>query len=478
MKKQPNIVFILTDDQGAWAMHCAGNEEIITPSLDRLASRGVRFSHFFCSSPVCSPARASVMTGKMPSAHGVHDWIAGGNMDTAAFPEAAGHEHFRMPDQGIDYLEGQKTYVEYLAEAGYRCALSGKWHLGNNPCRKQGFSRWFTIGTGGCRYYHGDTFENGRFINETQYITDVITNKALEYLEELGQGDAPFYLSVHYTAPHSPWEAQEHKPEYLKLYETCAFSSVPEEPIHPWQIKTCPIGDTPDKRRENLTGYFAAITAMDAGVGKILDYLDNTGISEDTVVIFTSDNGMNMGHHGVWGKGNGTYPPNMYDSSVKVPFLLYAPFLKDRGIVTERAAGQCDIFPTLLELAGCRYRPEEQQPGRSLVPFLKGEEGEEEEDIFICDEYGFVRMLRTKKEKLVIRYPQGPDAFYDLETDPEERDNRIGDKRYAERIGVMRGQLEEWFAVYCRAPFSGKELPVTGRGQRKRCWEQDAFLPL
>ena len=89
-----------------------------------------------------------------------------------------------------------------------------------------------------------------------------------------------------------------------------------------------------------------------------------------------------------------------------------------------------------------------------------------------------MRMLRTRKEKLVLRYPQGPDAFYDLETDPEERDNRIGDKRYEERIGEMRGRLEEWFAAYSRDPYCGKELPVTGRGQRKRCWEQDAFLPL
>lgn len=129
-------------------------------------------------------------------------------------------------------------------------------------------------------------------------------------------------MSVHYTAPHSPWDASEHPKEYLDWYKDCEFKDTPNLPVHPWQVNTCPIGDTEERRKENLRGYYAAISAMDAGVGKILDKVKEKGLEDNTIVIFTSDNGMNMGHHGIWGKGNGTYPPNMYESSIRVPFII------------------------------------------------------------------------------------------------------------------------------------------------------------
>lgn len=140
-EQRPNIVFILSDDQGAWAMGCAGNGDIRTPNLDRLAEDGVRFDEFYCASPVCSPARASIVTGKMPSCHGVLDWIEGGNVDTEKYPEMAGHPRFSRKDQPIEYLEGHKTYIEELAANGYVCGLSGKWHLGNNAEKKKGFEK-------------------------------------------------------------------------------------------------------------------------------------------------------------------------------------------------------------------------------------------------------------------------------------------------------------------------------------------------
>ena len=119
-------------------MGCAGNGDIRTPNLDRLAEDGVRFDEFYCASPVCSPARASIVTGKMPSCHGVLDWIEGGNVDTEKYPEMAGHPRFSRKDQPIEYLEGHKTYIEELAANGYVCGLSGKWHLGNNAEKKKG----------------------------------------------------------------------------------------------------------------------------------------------------------------------------------------------------------------------------------------------------------------------------------------------------------------------------------------------------
>jgi choline-sulfatase len=129
---KPNVVVIMTDDQGAWALGCAGNEEIRTPHLDRLAERGILFENFFCTSPVCSPARASFLTGRIPSQHGVHDWIRKGNIDD---PEGK----YRGADRPIEYLEGILGYSDVLKQNGYTCGLSGKWHLGAQETPQKGF---------------------------------------------------------------------------------------------------------------------------------------------------------------------------------------------------------------------------------------------------------------------------------------------------------------------------------------------------
>ena len=138
----------MSDDQGAWAMHCAGTPELYTPNLDRIAASGMRFENFFCVSPVCSPARASLLTGKIPSAHGIHDWLRSGNVDAERFA-AQGRENpyggYRDERKPIRYLEGQTTYTQLLAEAGYTCGLSGKWHLGDSVCPQCGFSKWYTM---------------------------------------------------------------------------------------------------------------------------------------------------------------------------------------------------------------------------------------------------------------------------------------------------------------------------------------------
>ena len=126
---RPNVLFILADDMGAWAMGCVGNPEIRTPHLDALAARGIRFANFFCASPVCSPARASILTGRIPSAHGVHDWLARGNTDHPGLENWNGAK----PHPPVQYLDGMTAYTDVLAGAGYRCDLDGKWHLGASP---------------------------------------------------------------------------------------------------------------------------------------------------------------------------------------------------------------------------------------------------------------------------------------------------------------------------------------------------------
>ncbi len=462
-----NIVFILSDDQGAWAMGCAGNREICTPNLDRLAREGLRFTNFFCASPVCSPARASLLTGRMPSAHGVHDWIRSGNVDAVRFAEAGRENPYGgYADEGepIAYLEGIPTYTEMLRDAGYVCALSGKWHLGDSVRPRHGFESWYTIGKGGCFYNHPDIVENGTItVRHGAYVTDLITQRACEDIDRLSEGGRPFYLSVHYTAPHSPWEKEQHPGKWIEYYDKCPFESVPDEPDDPDMV-TGPVHGTP-RRHENLRGYFAAVSAMDEGVGRILRKLEERGILEKTLVIFTSDNGMNMGHHGIWGKGNGTFPFNMYDTSVKVPFLLRCPELVAQpGTAVDAMVSACDLFPTLAELTGgvCP----ENLPGVSFLRTLRGEAGRDE--VFIVDEYGPVRMLRTREWKYVHRYPYGPHALYDLVADPGETRNVVSDPENSARVVRMRRRLEEYFQTWADPRLDGSREGVTGSGQMCR----------
>src|SRR5690625_703772 len=130
---KPNIIVIMSDDQGSWALGCAGNEEIHTPHLDALAASGIRFENFFCSSPVCSPARASLLTGKIPSGHVLHDWVRSGNIDSNLLSEEQQQMGiFSDENEPIQYIENHTTYTEILADEGYHCGLSGKWHLGDS----------------------------------------------------------------------------------------------------------------------------------------------------------------------------------------------------------------------------------------------------------------------------------------------------------------------------------------------------------
>jgi len=506
--RPPNILFILSDDQGPWAMGCAGNSEIRTPNLDRLAKSGVRFDHFFCASPVCSPARASIMTGRIPSAHGVHDWLKTGNTTAKYEPEGAG----RL----IEYLAGMPGYTDYLAAAGYTCGISGKWHLGDCHHPQKGFSWWEVHAKGGAPYYGAPMVHNGETYEEPRYVTDAITDNALGFLDEWAAGPdypsptlpatergrlwavpglpplrcgegwggvvrSPFYLSVHYTAPHSPWSRDQHPAEiYSNYYDNCPFDSVPNLIAPPEWVRAIqrPVEDA-EKRREILSGYYAAVTAMDANVGRLLDRLEEHGLREETMVVFMSDNGMCMGHHGCHGKGNATTPLNMFEESVKVPCIISQPGRIPEGVVCSELLSQYDFMPTLLDYVGIENPQAETLPGRSFVPLLLGESAEGREQVVVFDEYGPTRMVRTKEWKYVHRYPDGPNELYDLRTDPTEQTNLVsdrsgvgegesgrgGDPGYGAVVEEMRGRLSDFFARYADPARDGKGLPVAGAGQ-------------
>lgn len=478
-----NVVLIMTDDQGAWTLGCAGCPEAHTPNIDRLAASGARFENYFCVSPVCSPARASIFTGNIPSAHGVTDWLDNGDIDASKY-EVTRTPMYASEKEEIRYLDGQMTYTDVLAENGYTCALAGKWHLGDSVSPQHGFSKWFSVPLGHSPYVDPPVIENGEVVPGKGFVTDMITGKTMEYLKELGpaskEGDHPFYISVHYTAPHSPWGKLTQPEEWYEYYKDCKFDSVPFEEMHPNAVFSCEspyfafgaVAKEPEElRRELLSGYFGAIAAMDRGVGRILDELESQGLLGDTVVIFTSDNGMNMGHHGIWGKGNGTYPQNMYDTSVKIPFIMSCPGLIKENVVKTNLYSHYDLFPTLVDLLGLKLDETEKEklsrlPGKSYQAELgKAEEVSQEKFLVVYSEYGPVRMVRDREWKYIHRYPHGPNELYDLVHDPEEKHNLIYDEARQERIHRMKYELDHWFVEYVDPKRDATKDDNQGKGQ-------------
>ena len=471
--EKTNIVFILTDDQGYWTLGSGGNDEIHTPNLDRLAASGMRFENFFCASPVCSPARASILTGRIPSQHGIHDWLRKGNIISTKTP-GQGND-----DREIEYLKDMRGYTEILAQNGYTCGISGKWHLGDSLQPQKGFTYWHLFPYGGGNYHDAHIIRDGKITKDPRYLTDVITEGGLKFLDMQTDNDAPFYLSVHYTAPHSPWSTGQHPAELVTLYTDCTFHTCPEVPGgHPWQINSVPRG-TGTRRHELLSGYYAAITGLDRGVGQLLDKLEAMGILDQTLIIFTSDNGMNMGHHGIWGKGNGTFPQNMYDTSVKVPMLMAQPGHLPQGAVVEHLLSHYDIFPTLLDYVGLENPDAQMLPGQSFAPLLRGQSVTERENVVVTRaastraastqaEYGPVRMIRTREWKYVHRYPYGPHELYNVRNDPNEDHNLVNTPAQQARVTEMKKQLEAWFIRYTKPDLDGTKEPVTGKGQIDR----------
>jgi arylsulfatase A-like enzyme len=440
-----NVVFILTDDQGPWAAGCYGNPEIRTPHIDRLAASGVRFTDFFCTSPVCSPARASLMTGRIPSQHGVHDWI----------------RHRNMPPNAARYLEGMTCYTDVLADQGYTCGLSGKWHLGDSITPQHGFSSWLAIPYGGSDYNGADVIRDGQVMKMPGYLSDIFTDEAVRFID--ANRDRPFYLSVHYNAPHSPWHG--HPQDIVDSYDDCPFKSCPQEAAHP-HVRPWLRGHLGN--RESLKGYFAAVTAMDIGVGRIIDHIEKLGLRERTLIVFTSDNGYSCGHHGFWGKGNGTIPFNMYENSVKVPFIVSHPGRVPRGTVSDAMMSQYDFMPTLLDYLDLPPVEDETLPGRSFLPVWLGQEEGGRDEVVVYDEYGPVRMIRTRKWKYVHRYPYGPHELFNLAEDPDERTNLLADELSMDVVNDLRTRMTRWFERYVDPVRDGIRTGVTGAGQAQR----------
>jgi len=421
-KRPTNVVFILTDDQGPHTLGVYGNNEIQTPHCDRLARAGTLFTRAFCTTPVCSPSRGTLFTGQIPSQHGIHDWVRDENEGEKAHA----------------FLSDEATLSEVLAANGYRVGLSGKWHMGDNARPQEGFDYWFAMPTGGNRYQNPPMYFNGEKREYPGYTTDVVTDKALEFIDE--SKDNPFFCFVSYNAPHTPYSGTPEK--YLDLYRDSPFETFPGEPLNE------PIAHNLSKRnvgnRESKMHYYAMVSAIDYNVGRIVNRLEELGIAEDTLVIFLSDHGFLLEQHGLWGKGNTSWPYNMYDESMLVPAFFHHPGSIPAGRTSGISTSFYDFAPTVLDYLGLPALDSGKPlAGRSYAGALRG--AEMEWDNVVYGEYQYCRMIRDESWKYVYRTEGFDSELYDLRNDPEERTNLAKDDEYADQRVSLKRRMDDWF---------------------------------
>lgn len=449
-ESRPNILFILTDDQGAWAMGNAGNPDADTPGMDRLAAEGAKFANFFVTTPVCSPSRAGLLTSRYGSEVGITDWISPRATDTRA-SEA---------DLGLD--PAFPTWVAALRDVGYHTGLVGKWHQGT---RDQflpvhfGYDHFYGFREGGAAVINPTLEHDGIIAEEKGLTSDLVTEKALDFLQDAAGKDAPFLLSLHFREPHSPWTPVAEADEvHLKGRQL-----------------TLPNPDVPNLDREkmekSMREYLASTAGVDRNLRRVLDRLDETGMARNTIVIFTSDHGYNVGHHGILHKGNGAWltkggepsgrRPNMWDTSLRVPVLVRWPGMVNPGSVVNECITNLDWFPTLLAMAGEKPKEGTLIHGRNFLPLLKGEAIPWDNDFY--GEYAMhhgadadMRMYRTPEWKLMrdFRRP-GKDELYDLKNDPGETKNLIDDPAYAARREELSEKLNARHAAIAETAAAG-----------------------
>ncbi|MBI1357943.1 MAG: sulfatase-like hydrolase/transferase [Acidobacteria bacterium] len=436
---KPNVLFVMTDDQQHNEMSCAGHPILQTPNMDRLAKGGARFQNAFCTNSLCAPGRATVLTGCLSNIHGIR-----GNSE--------------MADKVEELNPDLPTFPQVLRDNGYHTGLMGKWHIRQNP---RGFDDWNILPGQGV-YNDPEFIHNGEKRQESGYATDITTDFALDFLRKSASGGQPWCLVYQHKAPHRPFTpAERHahlfddidwpKPStYDDDYATRRIAKEAED----MRFDISLASDYADEMPKNLSAaakkdwifnrfvkdHHRATYGVDENLGRILDYLDQTGQAEDTIIVFTTDNGFFLGEHGWYDKRF------MYEPSLRIPLLIRYPRRFKGGQVPEGFAMNIDLAPTILDAAGIAV-PEQMQ-GRSLVPLLEGEAPsdwpkeayysyyenswafrdmarEQMTDpsfaYWTAHRVGPHRGIRTDRYKLIEYYTEGPYwELFDLQQDPDE----------------------------------------------------------
>ena len=439
-RSRPNIIFILVDDLRWDELGITGHPFIKTPHLDRIGSEGAMFRNAFMTTPLCSPSRASFLTGQYAHTHGITD-----NVDRSV----ASHKLL--------------TFPLLLKQAGYATAFIGKWHMGNDDSPRPGFDRWVSF-KGQGNYINPGINEDGKDVNARGYITDLLTGYAVEFIKR--RHDKPFLVYLAHKAIHP--EVMQHDDGSVNLAQAEQFipaerhsklfvgKKIPRRPsaMRPPVGKPAlqrTIGDLPPLGPKTATsdevvlGRLRSLMAIEEGVGEILKALKETNQLDDTVIVLAGDNGYFYGEHGL-----SVERRLAYEESIRMPLLVRYPRLIKAGTVRNEFALNIDVGPTLLELAS--IPPPSTAEGRSLVPLLKGL-GSEWRESFLIEYYSdkvFPRIykmgykaVRTERWKY-IHYLEldGMDELYDLKADPYEMRNIIKRRDAARTLEDMKRELE------------------------------------
>ena len=424
MMRQPNFIVFLTDDQGYGDLSCMGADDFVTPHLDRMADEGARFTCWYSNSPVCSPSRASLLTGRYPGNAGVRSILAGHRAATG------------LP-------ESTPTIATALKSLDYQTYLSGKWHLGleapNRPTDR-GFDLFHGyLGDMMDDYYkhrrHGINYMRmgTREIDPLGHATDLFTDWACDYLRGRTRKKAPFFLYLAYNAPHTPIQP-------------------PEE----WVEKVLQREKGIDPARARLV---ALIEHMDDGIGKVMETISKTDLASNTLVIFTSDNGGQLSvkaNNGPLRDGK----QSMYEGGLKVPACAVWPDKIAPGSHSDRLAITMDLFATICDVAGVSVKHTIE--GRSILPTLLGtSQAAEDRDLFFHrreggERYGglTIHAIRRGEWKLLQNSPFAPMELYNLTQDPAERNDLANDNRkvYREMLSALRVQIQRGGAVPWQRP--------------------------
>jgi choline-sulfatase len=420
----PNILFIYTDDQAPWAIEGKG-PNAVTPNIQRLAEQGMSFPNAYTTTPVCSPSRAGLLTSRYGFELGIDDWIN----DNLKSKTLTGHQL----DLGLSATVD--SWPKKLQENGYYNGLIGKWHLGkqaeHHP-QNFGYNEFTGFLGGGTSPAAPQLLVNGVQEKETGLTVDILTDHAMDFLSR--NRHKKFALSLHYRAPHYPFEP-------VSGSDLDAISD-DVDLIHP---------DYPDlntqRAKKLLRGYLASVKGIDRNVGRLLDHLDEVGLSENTVVIFTSDHGYVIGQNGIWHKGNGfwllnTPPkgtenipkgqrPNLYNAVLKVPLIVRWPGKVPAGTENASTVSNLDFFPTLMDVAKLDIPSETVIRGQSVIKAFIDESVVVSTDYFAAystlhQSITGMRMYSDGQYKLVRDFKnKGRDEFYHLDGDPLETDNLL-----------------------------------------------------
>jgi len=436
--RNPNVVLVLVDDLGWADLGCYGSTFYETPEIDRFAEQAVLFRHAYAASPVCSPTRAAIMTGQHPARLQITDWIPGQDpQDRLMVGPRDKHE------LGLEYV----TLAEALKQHNYKTFFAGKWHLGDEGYFPE--DQGFEINLGG--HHRGSPpggyfspYKNPRLTDgpEGEYLPDRLTSEAIRFIE--ANQNAPFFLNISYYTVHTPIQAS---PRHIENYEQKAGLLNTEEPAFEEERA----GRT--KLRQDDPAYASMVTAMDENFGRLWRTIERLGLDEDTVVIFTSDNGglSTLGPHREAPTSNGVLRAGKgwcYEGGIRVPLIISAPGRMKAGEVNDVPVISSDLYPTILDIAVGEQAGPQAIDGMSLVPVLEGSStlGREALHWHFPHYHGSMwtpgAAIRSGDWKLIEFYEERRAELYHLGQDPSERTN-LADQ-YPERTDSLRNELKQW----------------------------------